>query len=460
MNGQHNRRDFLKHTGAVGAGLALASLPAVAKAADQSPSESLKIGFVGVGRRGSNLLKILLELKGVEIKALCDIRADRVTRAQRWVTESGQPEPTGFSKGETDFKRMCEREDLDLVMTATPWQWHVPVCVAALEADKHAATEVPAAVTLDECWQLVEAAEKNDRHCTMLENYCYFRKAMVILNMIRQGVFGELLHCEGRSQENWIWENWHLFNSDGTMGWVAEHLANRNGNLYPTHGFGPMAIWANLNRGDRLDHLVSMSSKGRALKLHAEKSFGKDHALAQRAYNQGDANITLLRTVNGVTFTLYFGGQSPQPWSPEHKVQGTLASCIGDLFDYGPQSDNWIQVKLFERKREQETRGRWGSYWDYAQKYDHPLWKALGNEADKHRAKDWSGAYDYLMLYQLVNALRRGQKSPMDVYDAATWSAISGLSEHSVAKRSATLDFPNFTRGKWRDAAPTDLSLV
>jgi len=460
MNGQHNRRDFLKHTGAVGAGLALASLPAVAKAADQSPSESLKIGFVGVGRRGSNLLKILLELKGVEIKALCDIRADRVTRAQRWVTESGQPEPTGFSKGETDFKRMCEREDLDLVMTATPWQWHVPVCVAALEADKHAATEVPAAVTLDECWQLVEAAEKNDRHCTMLENYCYFRKAMVILNMIRQGVFGELLHCEGRSQENWIWENWHLFNSDGTMGWVAEHLANRNGNLYPTHGFGPMAIWANLNRGDRLDHLVSMSSKGRALKLHAEKSFGKDHALAQRAYNQGDANITLLRTVNGVTFTLYFGGQSPQPWSPEHKVQGTLASCIGDLFDYGPQSDNWIQVKLFERKREQETRGRWGSYWDYAQKYDHPLWKALGNEADKHRAKDWSGAYDYLMLYQLVNALRRGQKPPMDVYDAATWSAISGLSEHSVAKRSATLDFPNFTRGKWRDAAPTDLSLV
>jgi Glycosyl hydrolase 109, C-terminal domain len=294
----------------------------------------------------------------------------------------------------------------------------------------------------------------------MLENYCYFRKAMVILNMIRQGVFGEVLHCEGRSQENWIRENWHLFNSDGTLGWTAEHLAQRNGNLYPTHGFGPMAIWANVNRGDRLDHLVSMSSKGRALKLHAEASFGKDHALAQRAYHQGDANITLLRSVNGVTFSLYFGGQSPQPWSPEHKVQGTLGSCIGEMFDYGPQSNSWIQAKLFEKKKQQDTRGRWDSYWDYAQEYDHPLWKALGEEANKQRAKDWSGAYDYLMLYQLVNALRHGQTPPMDVYDAATWSAISELTERSVAQRSAVQDFPDFTRGKWRDKTPTDMSQV
>ena len=163
-------------------------------------------------------------------------------------------------------------------------------------------------------------------------------------------------------------------------------------------------------------------------------------------YHQGDANITLLRSVNGVTFTLYFGGQSPQPWSPEHKVQGTLGSCIGELYDYGPQSDRWIQVKLFEKKREQETRGRWGGYWDYAERYDHPLWKALGQEADRHRAKDWSGAYDYLMLYQLTNALRHNQRPPMDVYDAATWSAISELSERSVAQRSAIQEFPDFTR--------------
>jgi len=460
MNGQQNRRDFLKHSGTVGAGFALAGLSGSASAANPPAEKPLKLGFVGVGRRGSNLTKILLELKDVEIKALCDIREDRVARAQRWVVEAGQREPAGYSRGETDFKRMCEQQDLDLVITATPWQWHVPVCVAALEAGKHAATEVPAAVTLDECWQLVETAEKAGKHCTMLENYCYFRKAMVILNMIRQGVFGELLHCEGRTQENWIWENWHLFNSDGTMGWTAEHLAHRNGNLYPTHGFGPMAIWANINRGDRLDHLVSMSSKERALRLHAEQSFGKDHALARREYRQGDANTTLIRSVNGVTFTLYFGGQSPQPWSPAHKVQGTLGTCIGDMFDYGPQSEDWIQVKLYEKKREQETHGRWGNYWDYARQYDHPLWKALGEEADKQRAKDWSGAYDYLMLYQLTNALRHNQNPPMNVYDAATWSAISELTERSVAQRSATQDVPDFTRGKWKDSASTDLSRV
>lgn len=460
MNGPYNRREFLKQTGTIGAGLTWAGMPGAVTAANPPAGEPLKIGFVGIGGRGSCLLRILLELKGVEIRALCDIRADRVARAQRWVVEAGQRQPAGYSRGETDFQRMCEQEELDLVITATPWQWHVPVCVAALAAGKHAATEVPAAVTLDECWQLVEAAEKSGRQCMMLENYCYFRKAMVLLNMIRRGVFGELLHCEGRSQENWIWENWHLFNSDGTMGWTAEHLARRNGNLYPTHGFGPMAIWANVNRGDRLDHLVSMSSKGRALQLHAEKSFGKDHPLARRTYQQGDANVTLLRSVKGVTFTLYFGGQSPQPWSPEHKVQGTLGSSIGELFDYGPQNSGWIQVKLFEKKREQETNGRWGNYWDYAREYDHPLWKALGEEADRHRAKDWSGAYDYLMLYQLVHALRHQRKPPMDVYDAATWSAISALSERSVAQRSAVQDVPDFTRGKWQNAAPTDLSQV
>jgi len=453
-----SRRDLLKHGGSLGAGLAWAGLGSVMMANAQSSGGPLRIGFVGVGARGSCLLKILLELKDVEIRALCDIREDRVTRAQRWVMEAGQRSPEGYSRGETDFKRMCQQNDLDLVITATPWRWHVPVCVAAMEAGRHAATEVPAAVTLDECWQLVETSEKTSRHCMMLENYCYFRKAMTILTMIRKGVFGELLHLEGRSQENWPWENWHLFNSDGTMDWVGECMAQRNGNLYPTHGFGPMAIWANINRGDRLDHLVSMSSKGRALQVHAEKSFGKDHALARQTYRQGDANITLIRSANGVTFTLYFAALSPQPWSPEHKVQGTLGGCIGDMYDYGPNSADWIQTKVFERDK--HTNNRWGSYWDYREEYDHPLWKALGVEANKQRAKDWSGAYDYLMLYQLTGALRANAAPPMDVYDAATWSALSELTERSVAQNSRTLEIPDFTKGKWKTHAPTDLSRV
>ncbi len=207
MNEEYSRRDFIRQSGAFGAGLALTNLSSVVSAAAQAESsasapsdgKALRIGFVGIGARGSNLLKILLELEGVEFRAFCDIREDRVTRAQRWVRETDRPEPSGYTKGDTDFKRMCEMEELDLVITATPWQWHVPVCVAAMEAGKHAATEVPAAVTLDECWQLVEASEKNNRHCMMLENYCYFHKTMTILNMIRKGALGELLHCEGRS---------------------------------------------------------------------------------------------------------------------------------------------------------------------------------------------------------------------------------------------------------------------
>jgi hypothetical protein len=459
--GDHvSRRDFIRQSGGIlGAGLTLANLGEVVPVLGQQTKDVLKIGFVGVGARGSCLLRILQDLKNVQIKALCDIREDRVQRAQRWVVEAGQPEPAGYTKGERDFERLCQTEDLDLVITATPWQWHVPVCVAALQAGKHVATEVPAALTLEECWQLVDTAEKANKHCVMLENYCYFRKVMLVLNMVRKGTFGELLHCEGRSQENWPNENWHLFNSNGTLGWVGEHLARRNGNLYPTHGMGPMAVWANINRGDRFDHLVSMSSKARALKLHAEKSFGKDHALAQQVYHQGDANITLLRSANGVTFTLYFGGQSPQPWSPEHKVQGTLGSCIGELFDYRSQDGGWIQAKVFEKDKNDKS-SRWGNYWDYVEAYDHPLWKARGPEALKQWPKDWSAPFDYLMLYQLTNALRNNMAPPMDVYDAATWSCLSALTERSVASKSSVQEVPDFTRGKWKDRTPTDMMQV
>ena len=456
---EYSRREMLKRSGALGAGLAWAGLAGAAAQQDAtrgpSPSDPLRIGFVGVGARGACLLRILLELQNVEIRALCDIREDRVTRAQRWVTAAGQREPEGYTRSETDFKRLCQQNDIDLVITATPWRWHVPVCVAALEAGKHAATEVPAALTLDECWQLVETTEQSGRHCMMLEQYCYFRKAMAVLNMVRQGVFGELLHLEGRVQENWISENWHLFSSDGTMEWCGEYLAQHNGSLYPTHGFGPMAIWANINRGDRLDHLVSLSSKGLSLGQYASKSFGSDHPLAKRTYDQGDANITLLRSANGVSFTLYFGGLSPQPWSPEHKVQGTLGSCIGDMSDYGSEATDWMQAKVYQQGKHQN--GRWGSYWDYVDEYDHPLWKTLGDEAGQYRSMDWSGAYDYLMLHELTTALRTNAAPPMDVYDAATWSALSELSQRSVASRSSVQDVPDFTRGKWRTKAPTTL---
>jgi hypothetical protein len=459
MTNTVSRRKFLAQTGAAGVGLTLTGISGATALQTEAagskeplpPAKTLGIGFVGIGARGSDLLKVLLKLEGVQIKAVCDIIEDRATRAQRWAKEAGKGEPRTYTQGETDFRRLCLQDDLDLIITATPWKWHTPVCVAAMEAGKHAATEVPAAITLDECWQLVEASEKASRYCMMLENYCYFRNVMLVLNMVRKGLFGELLHCEGRTQENWLKENWHIFNSDGTLGWCGQQLASRNGNQYPTHGVGPMAIWANINRGDRFDHLVSMSSRSASLCISAAKSFSKEHALAKKQYNQGDANITLIRSANGTTFTLYFGGQSPQPWSPEHKVQGTKGTCIGEMFDQ--QGNGWLRANTYFG-----DGWRWELLSKYAQEYDHPLWKELAGKAEPFSAGNWSGAYDYLMLFQLTQALRKGQSPPMDVYDAAAWSAISELTERSAAGKSSTQEFPDFTRGKWKNATPTDLS--
>ena len=237
------------------------------------PLETVRIGFVGIGSRGRHLVQLLLKLEGVQIPAVCDIVEDRVTWAQTAITQAGHPKPAGYHRGETDFERLCDEQELDLVVTATPWKWHVPVCVAAMQADKHAATEVPAAVTVDECWQLVETSEKTGRICTMLENCCYGRTEMMFLNMVRKGLLGELVHAEAGYMHEY---------RRGQIGWRLENTANRNGNLYPTHGLGPVAQCMNIDRGDRFDYLVSMSSKSVGLNRYHAERLGADHPQATR----------------------------------------------------------------------------------------------------------------------------------------------------------------------------------
>ena len=343
---------------------------------------------------------------------------------------------------------MCQNEDLDLVINATPWKWHTRICVSAMNNGKHAATEVPAALTIDECWQLVEAAEKNERQCMMLENYCYFTEVMLVTNLVANNKFGELIHFEGRTQENWINENWHIFNSDGTLAWCGENLSKMNCNPYPTHGVGPIASWAGINNGDQFDYLVSMSSDSYSLRNAAIKEFGQSHSLADTEFKQGDANITLLRTRNGKSFTLYYGGTSPQPWSPEYKLQGSNGSCIGEML--GASGDGYRRSKNYFMG----DRGRWQNLNTLFEEHEHPLWKKYGATARENRVRNWSGSYDYLMLYQLVYAIQKDVRPPMDVYDAASWSALSELSARSVSDRSKPIDFPDFTRGKWQNRTP------
>lgn len=439
----YTRRDFLKMGAAAGLGAAVSGFkpnPAGGKALrgetlvefSVPPIDPVRVGFVGVGGMGSAHVYNFLRIEGVEVKAVCDIVEEKVERIQQWVVDAGHPRPTGYSRGPYDFVRLCEEEDLDLVLTATPWEWHVPVCVAAMKNGKHAATEVPAAVTLDECWKLVETSEKTRRHCIMMENCCYDRPEMLCLNLVKKGLLGEIFHAEA----GYLHDLRDVkFSGFGEALWRPQHSVRRNGNLYPTHGLGPVSQCMDVNRGDRFDCLVSMSSKSMGLNLYCAKKFGPDSPQARQRYALGDVNVSLIHTVKGKVITLYHDTSSPRPYSRIHIVQGTQG-----IFERWPE-----RVYIEGRSPAHE----WETLEIYAD-FDHPLWQTVGEKAKGAG----HGGMDYLEDYRLVDALRNGRPLDMDVYDAAAWSGVSALSERSVAKRSRPVDFPDFTRGKWRTPRP------
>ena len=449
---KYNRRDFFKLTAASGLGVALGGLNlpgcALIPRSDTGPVKSpplknIRVGFVGVGGRGTSLLKWSSAIEGVKIRAVCDILEDRVARAQRLTEEAGQEKPTGYSRGETDFKRLCQQEDLDMVITATPWRWHRPVCVAAMKAGKHAATEVPAAVTLDECWQLVETSEKYNKYCIMLENCCYSRWMLMVLNMVRQGIFGELVYSECGYMHD-LRALYFDLDSGGELLWRMEHSIKRNGNLYPTHGLGPVAQCMNINRGDRFDYLVSMSTKSKGLNFYAAEKFGQDHKFAKQKYALGDINTTLIRTVNGAVIKVSHDCASPRPYSRGDMIQGTKG-----IFRAYPEQKIYLEGKS-------PQLDIWEPVDKYAVEYEHPLWKALEKKAEG----SGHGGMDFIMLWRLYEALREGTEPDMDVYDAAAWSAVSELSERSVAGEGKPIDFPDFTRGKWKNKIPLGIITV
>ncbi|HEO69703.1 MAG TPA: alpha-N-acetylgalactosaminidase [Candidatus Hydrogenedentes bacterium] len=433
-----HRRDFLKTSAVLGTGSLLAGATAtrnhggaehVMTEFAAAPVDPVRVGFVGIGKRGSYLVRTLLALERVEVRAVCDIVEDRVAQAQQWVVEAGQAKPAGYAGTETVFRDLCEQEDLDLVINAAPWEWHVPICVAAMQAGKHTFTEVPAAVTEDECWQLIETAERTRRHCVMMENCCYFRNAMMVLSMVRKGLLGRLIHCEAGYQHYRIANN--VFDAEGNLLWCGEHEARRDGNLYPTHPVGPVGQWMNINRGDQFDYLVSMSGKSLGLNIYAAEHFGPDHPLATREYALGDINTTLIRTKNGCTITLYHDTQVPRPYDLIYRAQGTKGLYMGTL----------DKIYIEGRSKPHE----WEAIDGYLEEYEHPLWKALAAQAIGHG----HGGADFLMLWRFMKCLREGLPMDSDVYDAAAWSVIAPLSERSVADKSRPIDFPDYTRGTW-----------
>lgn len=446
-----SRRKFVSILGATGAGMglvmqadAVASKPEAprAKPGQQRlfglrfpPLDKVRVGFIGVGSRGSSLLGNLLDIDGVEIKAVCDVVPIRVKNAQQRVAAKGQSEPVGYSKSETAFEELCQRDDLDLVYIATPWDWHVRMAVSAMKHGKHAAIEVPAAMTIGECWQLVDTAELTRRHCVMLENCCYGEIELLVLGMVRQGVLGGLTHGEA----GYIHEaRDYLLKDADSANWRRRFITTHNGNLYPTHGLGPIAQYMSINAGDRFDHLVSMSSREQALSRRCEALSVNDPRRRDR-FVCGDINTSLLKTALGRTIMIQFSMVLSRPYSRINLIAG----ANGTFCDYPPrlhldgQPEDWITDLK-----------------PYHEKYGHPLWKQLNTRAQQSGGH---GGMDYVMNWRLIQCLREGLPLDMTVYDAAAWSSIVPLSIASVSKGSAPVSVPDFTRGAWKHQPPSFL---
>ncbi|MCC6366362.1 MAG: Gfo/Idh/MocA family oxidoreductase [Bryobacterales bacterium] len=429
-----NRREFL----------GAATLSAAYAAQSPKPLDRpLRIGFIGTGSRGSSLLRSTLKFPNVLVPAVCDINETALTRAVSTVESAGQPRPEAYGRGIDDWKRLVARDDLDAVINAGPWQLHAPMSVATMRAGKYAATEVPAAVTVEQCWDMVNASEETGMPCMILENVCYFRNALLVLNMIRKGMFGELTHCEGGYQHDVRSAFLSRGGERGPAGevtWRGMHAARNNGNLYPTHPIGPISWWLDINRGDRFSYLTSMSSKSRGMTHFAIKNFGPDHPSAKRAWALGDVNTTLIRTENGATITLYHDTVSPRPYDLILRVQGTQGIYSGTLDKF-----------YFEGRSAKVDV--WDDPEPYYKEFEHPLWRDLAETARSHG----HGGADYIEIHEFLKAVRNRTQTPIDVYDAAAWSSLYPLTVQSVAARSQPVDIPDFTRGKWKTRKPVEI---
>lgn len=392
--------------------------------------ENVRLGIIGVGGRGTSLLKDLLAVDKVEVKAICDVVPEKVTQAQKAVTSTGQPAPAGFSKGDWDFKNLNQL-DLDIVYIATPWNWHVPMALDAMKNGKHAAIEVPACTTLQECWDVVNTSESTRKHCVILENCCYGETEMMVLAMVHDGLFGTITHGEGAYLHDL---RKILTSNEGEGLWRRVPHMKRNGNLYPTHGLGPVAHYMDIHRGDRFDYMVSLSSQEASLSEFVKANFPEGDPKRTEKYVCGDMNTSIIKTAKGRTILLQHDVVSPRPYSRLNHISGTK----GLFEDYPP--------RIFV---DGEGKEEWQSLDAYRDKYEHPLWKSTGELA---RKMGGHGGMDYIMNYRLMDCIKRGLPPDIDVYDAAAWSAPTPLSEASVAANGAPQKFPDFTRGKWNDS--------
>ncbi|MEI5640574.1 MULTISPECIES: Gfo/Idh/MocA family protein [unclassified Pseudoalteromonas] len=454
-----NRRDFLKAAGvaaAAGVVSGCASSNNNNNAIPQRQGQSVmglvapkldivRVGFIGVGQRGYGHVKRMSHIEGAKIVALCDTHDEVLTKSADYlVNERGVDKPALYRGSPHAYQDMLSRDDIDIVIISTPWKWHAAMAIDTMNSGKHAFVEVPLALTVDEMWKIVDTAERTQKHCMMMENVNYGRDELMVLNMVRQGVFGELLHGEAAYIHELRWQMKEIEHKTGS--WRTHWHTKRDGNLYPTHGLGPVSQYMNINRGDRFDYLTSMSSPALGRAAYAEREFEPSHERNQLDYIAGDMNTTLIKTVKGRSIMVQHDTTTPRPYSRHNLIQGTNGVFAG--------FPNRIALEQGGSKSFHE--------WDYDmthwyQQYDHPLWLSMGEEAQRNGGH---GGMDFLMFWRMIYCLRNGEPLDQDVYDGAAWSVISPLSAQSVANRSESITIPDFTRGGWLTGEPLGIVAV
>ncbi|MEN8248138.1 MAG: Gfo/Idh/MocA family oxidoreductase [Bacteroidota bacterium] len=442
---EFNRRDFIKTTTAAGVGLSLLSFPGILLGKDD---RKVKIALIGVGLRGRNHLNLLLRRDDTEVVAICDTDPDALRHSREMIAKSGKKAAKEFTGSETAYLDLLAEKDIQGVVISTPWLWHTRMAVDTMKAGKYAGVEVSAANTLEECWDLVNAQESTGKPVMILENVCYRRDVMAVLQMVREGLFGELTHLECGYEHDLRAVKFNNgkqpygggveFGEKGfsEARWRTEHSIHRNGDLYPTHGAGPVAMYLDINRGNRFDYLTSTATKARGLHKYIVDNAGEDHPNADIKWKLGDIITTVIKTVKGETITVQHDTNSPRPYSLGFRVQGTNGLWM-DLND----------SIYIEGKSESH---RWESDKAYMEQYDHPLWRKYGKDAEGAG----HGGMDFFVIHAFVESIKRNAPVPMDAYDAAAWSAITPLSEQSIAAGSEPIFFPDFTRGRWMKRKP------
>ncbi len=423
MESRISRRNFLKTNAAVLAGATLANiLPRKTFAEEPRP---VRIGVVGTGARGQAQIGGLLSIKDVFIPAVCDINPQALAAAQHIVSEKGQPKPEGYT-GETDYKKLMDRDDLDAVIIATPWDLHVPMSVYSMKAGKVTGCEVPIAYTLEECWELIETWEETGTPCMQLENWSFRSDNLAVLKMIREGLLGEITHVHCAHSHDCV-DHWYFERGTGNWRWGAKFLVEHNRDQYPTHQQGPVLSWMDITCGDYYDTITSTATDCFSIYDYFRRNF-PDHPNGKRKYKQGDIVTTVVRTKKGKTIVINFDMQSPRPYDNRWMVQGTRGI-------YNEQRD---AVYLTGHSPEYH---QWEPFGPYHEKYKHAWAKsAFGGH----------GGADGIMLEQLIKAIRRKQSLPLDLYDGVLMASIGPLSEMSIAQGGQVIQVPDFTRGKWK----------